>query len=126
MAKRELGIRERRRIYEDTICIVAQNQKMTATASRERVMKNAIEKQNSRCVSILATVLGNHETTVESEEMKMVMIVPDDDNQELMIEKKKFEEIVQQLPNNKELRETLWKAHAKRDKKAIAKLGSLI
>lgn len=127
MIKKELGLRERRRIYEDTICIVAQNQKMAASpAATTRTMKNLMSKQTDKCVSVLATVLGQREMPVETNDEKVIMLVPNDDDKDYIIEKKKFEEIVQQLPNNKELRESLWKAYAKRDKRAKEKLDALI
>jgi hypothetical protein len=130
MVKKELGIRERRKVYEDAICVVAQSQKLGAsspTAMKERSVKNLIEKQNNRCVSILATVLGYRETSVMQDDgTKLTMLVPNDGDESCAIEKKKFEEIVQELPNNKELKEALWKAFVQRDQKSTEKFNSLI
>jgi hypothetical protein len=128
MVKKELGLRERRKIYEDTICVVAQNQKIGASSvSKERAMRNMIEKQTAKCVSILSTVLGYHEKTVEMEDgVKTIMLIPGDEAHDYALEKSKFEDLVQLLPNNKELREALWKTCIKRDKKATAKLHTLI
>lgn len=128
MIKKELTMRERRKIYEDTICIVAQTHKMVAaspTALKERVVKNMIDKQTDRCVAILTTVLGYHEAvTIDDDGVKHTMLMPEDLDSNYSIEKKKFEEIVQKLPENKELREAMWKSFVKRDQKAKEKFDS--
>ena len=130
MVKKELTLRERRKIYEDTIYVVSQTQKIS-TVSRgiqnDRTVQNMIEKQTDRCVSILTTVLGYHETVVVGDDnTKTTMLMPTDDDSAYAIEKKKFEEIVQLLPNNKELKESLWKAFVKRDKKATDKFNTWV
>lgn len=126
MGKTELGLRERRRIYEDAICIVAQTNKIanaSPNAMNVRSVKNMVDKQLDRCTSILTTVLGCREVTVANEnEEKVVMIAPMDDAPDLAIAKSKFEEVVRRLPEDKELKESLWKTYVKRDKKAKAKL----
>ena len=130
MVKKELGLRARRRIYEDTICLVAQTQKMsssTASATRGRAVDNLIEKQTDRCVSILMTVLGYHETvSVSADGIKKIVLLPEDNDEKYAIEKSKFEDVIQKLPTNKELKEALWKAFIKRDKKATEKLDTLV
>lgn len=130
MLKKELGIRERRRIYEDAICIVAQTNKLANSspdAMAVRSVKNMVDKQISRCTSILTTVLGCHEATITNErEEKIVMIVPMDDSAEYSIAKSKFEDVVRRLPEDKELKESMWKAYIKRDKKAKDKFDSKI
>ena len=127
MVKKELGLRERRRIYEDAIAVVAQNQKMAeSAAAKERVVKNMIEKQRTKCTAILATTLGYYETVVEIDGEKVTMLTTIDDNNDYAIEKKKFDELVQKLPGDKELREAIWKACVKRDQKATDKFTQLI
>ena len=130
MVKKELGIRERRKIYEDAICVVSQSQKLgtaNQTTMKDRSVQNLIDKQMNRCTSILATVLGYNETTISHNNgTKSIMMIPADGEENVVIEKKKFEEIVQKLPNDKELKETLWKALTKRDQKATEKLNQLI
>lgn len=126
--KKELGLRERRKIYEDAINVVAQTKKMVDDKSQpSRAMKNLVDKQFDRCSSILATVLGCHERTiVNPDETRNIMLMPEDDDNLYSIEKSKFDEIVQQLPDNKDLRESLWKTFVKRDQKAKAKLDAMI
>ena len=130
MLKKELTVRERRKIYEDTIYVVAQAQKIGAkspVASKERAVQNLIEKQTSRCVTILTTVLGYHESILADENgTKRTMLLPEDNNPEYAIEKSKFEEVVLRLPENKELREALWRSFVKRDKASTEKLNVLV
>lgn len=130
MIKRELGLRERRKIYEDTIYVVAQTQKIGSVSSvvlKERAVKNMVSNQTDRCVSILATVLGYHETVLtEADGTKKTFLLPEDNDMDYAIEKEKFENVVQRLPANKELKEALWKSFVKRDKKAIEKLEILV
>lgn len=130
MVKKELTLRERRKIYEDAVFIVAQTQKIndaTPTAVRERAVQNMVDQQTNHCVSIIITVLGYHEIAVVSDDgLKKTMLLPEDNDELYTIEKGKFEEIVQILPKNKELREALWKTFIKRDKKAKAKFDSFV
>ena len=128
MVKRELTLRERRRIYEDAICIVAQANKMSAdeVMSKERAIRNLIDKQLDRCMSILMTTLNYHEAVEEANGIKRVMLYPEDNDSNYAIEKSKFESLLRQLPDNKELRESLWKSFVKRDKKATATFASVV
>lgn len=128
MVRKELTLRERRRIYEDTICIVAQTNKIGSdtNAIKERSIRNMIDKQLNRCTSILITVLNYHEAVEESDGVRKVMLLPEDNEPKYSIEKSKFEELVRQLPENKDLRESLWSSFVKRDKKASAKFAALV
>jgi hypothetical protein len=110
MTKQALGIRERRKIYEDTINIIAQNQKIGAsTSDKDRAMRTVLAKQNDRCMSILTTILGCQEKTVEDDSgTRNTSIVVPNGKEGYIIDKKQLETLVQQLPKNKELRESLW------------------
>ena len=130
MVKKDLTLRERRKIYEDTIYVIAQTQKIgnaSPTALKERAIRNMIEKQMDRCVSILTTVLGYNETvSVDASGAKKRILVPEDRDSNYTIEKSKFEDVVQRLPENKELREALWKSFVKRDQKATEKFNAMV
>ena len=121
--KKELTVRERRKIYEDAICVIKQTQKMedvSAKAAGSRAMRNLMEKQIDRCASIITTTLGYNEATKRNEDGTVTQIlVPVDGDASYIVDKKKFDEtIIPRLPNDKDLRESLWKALVKRDKKA--------
>lgn len=126
MPKKELSLRERRKIYEDTITVVAQTQKLTETSNGDRVVQNVIKKQYERCSNILATVLGYHESYVDDDGKKCTMLLPDDNDEKYAIEKEQFNELVKTLPQNKLMKECLWKSFVKRDKKSVEKFKELI
>ena len=110
--KNELTIRERRKIYEDSICVIKQTQKMCDTspaAASGRAMRNLMEKQIDKCSSIIFTVLGYHEATKNNDDGTISnILVPSDDDPSYIIDKKRFDKnIVPNLPKDKDLRESL-------------------
>lgn len=124
-----LGMRERRRIYEDAICIVSQVDKMQETypENAKKVMLRMMKKQLTKAMEIIVTTLGYHEnTTRDTEGCPHTIFLPEDDDASYGIEKEKMEKILVQLPKNKELKESLWKSCVKRDKKATDMFRSLV
>jgi hypothetical protein len=130
MIKKDLTLRERRKIYEDAICVVSQTQKIKSSSKallNERFVKNVTDRQFDHCVSIIAATLGYHETPrINEDGTKQIMLLPEDDNAEYGIYKDKFCEIIQDIPSNRALKEALWKTFIKRDKKAKTKLDAFI
>ena len=123
-----IGIRERRRVYEDAIAIIGQAQKMQqkVPANLARVCASTTNQQLARCASIIETSLGYHETMVENKDgTRTAMLYPEDNNADYAITKEKFDLLIQQLPNNKDLKESMWKHMIKREAKATAKFHGL-
>ena len=123
-----IGIRERRKVYEDAIAIVGQAQKMQQKipAALARTCSTTSNHQIARCASIIETSLGYHETVVENADgTRTAMLYPEDNNAAYAISKEKFDAIVHQLPNNKDLKESMWKHRIKREAKATAKFHGL-
>ena len=126
---KELTVRERRKIYEDSICVIKQTQKMndvSPVAASGRAMRNLMEKQIDRCSSIICTVLGYNEATKTNDDGTITKIlVPSDGDASYVIDRERFDsKIVPNLPNDKDLRESLWKALVKRDKRAKERLDA--
>ena len=128
--KNELGIRERRRIFEEAIYIVAQIQRVDSIAkgsTQAKSIQSSSNKQFNSCVSVLSTVLGYHEIAHECQDgTKTQMLVTNDENEEYTVDKKKFEDIVRQMPNSKEVKDAVWKSLVKRDKKYSDRYKALI
>jgi hypothetical protein len=127
--RKELTVRERRKIYEDTICVIKQTQKMgdiSPKAASGRAIRGLIDKQIDRCTSIICTVLGYNEATRSNEDGTITkVLVPTDEDASYVIDRERFDRIiVPNLPNDRDLRESLWKALIKRDKKAKARLDA--
>jgi hypothetical protein len=131
MVKKELTIRERRKIYEDAIYVVAQTQKMSdksQEAAKSRAMRGLIEKQLDRCSSIIYTVLGYHEVAqADDNGVKKAVLMHNTENSAPTIERKRFDgTIIPNLPKDKQLKETLWKALVKGDKAAKERLNAFV
>ena len=126
--ERRVSLSKRRRIYEDAIYIVAQAKQIGSdhVALNERTIRNMLDKQMNRCMSIIISVLNYHEKNESIDGAKRVMLYPEDNDPSYAIEKSKFEALIKQLPENKELREALWNSFVKRDKKAIDKFTKLV
>lgn len=121
MSTKRLGLRERRKIYEDAINVVAQAQKAyeaISGARQEKTIRTFTEKQITKCTSIIAATLGYDETVSENGGVKTHVYVLDDENYNCAIEKEELENIVKRLPGDKQLRESLWKMTVKKDGKS--------
>lgn len=122
--KKGLGIRDRRRIYDDAVSIINQVEKMQAKTKEEemRIMEKLFHKQRTKALEIITVTLGYHEVTSDT----VTMLVPEDGNAEYSINKNSLEKVLRDLPKNKELKESLWKSCIKRDTKSTTRLKMLL
>lgn len=122
--KKGLGIRDRRRIYDDAVSIINQVEKMQSKTKEEemRIMEKLFHKQRAKALEIITVTLGYHEVTSDT----VTMLVPEDGNAEYSINKNSLEKVLRDLPKNKELKESLWKSCIKRDTKSTTRLKMLL
>lgn len=127
MVKKELSVRERRKIFEDTICIVAKTQKLSASGREDRALASLVRGQIDKCTNIIATSLGYRESVIENDDgIKNKVYTSIIGQSEQTISKDLFTALVQRLPKEKALKETMWKAAVKNDKKAIAIFNEMV
>lgn len=126
MVKKELSVRERRKIFEDTICIVAKTQKLSTSGREDRALASLVRGQIDKCTNIIATSLGYRESVIESDGIKNKVYTSIIGQSEQTISKDLFTALVQRLPKEKALKETMWKAAVKNDKKAIAIFNEMV
>jgi hypothetical protein len=123
MSVKCFGIRERRKIYEDAIYLLKQTEKTrsaTMAIQQERAVQNLLKGQLDRCYSILITALGYVEKTrCDNVGNKEIVLLPLDGDQTASIKKNTFEKILSILPQDKQIKDLVWKAMVKRDKHAI-------
>lgn len=123
MAKKEIGLRERRKIYEDAIGIVLRSQKYRH--NNDRFAKNLVDAQIAKCVSIIATTLGYSEEIIEADGKKeTVWMINRDESTKLT--KEQMNSIVAQLPNNRELKNDLWKSAIKGDSESSNRINVFV
>ena len=116
-----LGIRERRRIYDETISIVAQNKKMcdSEIAKKDKSIKSAAKRTHKHSSTVIMLALGYHEEKrVNEKEEEYIILCDESSDENTSIMKEKFDDLILQLPENKELKTLLWKSCVKNDKKA--------
>lgn len=122
--KKALGIRDRRRIYDDAVSIINQVERMQEKTKEEemKVMEKLFNKQRSKALEIITVTLGYHEVTSDN----VTILVPEDGNADYSINKNSLEKVIRDLPKNKELKESLWKSCIKRDTKSTTRLKMLL
>lgn len=127
------GLRERKRIYKNTVDIIAQTITLKeqlptiGSTKRESEKDKAVKKQLAKSMEIIMITLGYHEGaefTEKDEPLKVYL--PEDNNREYGINKEKLEEVLIQLPTNKDFKEALWKSCVKRDAKASELLRTIL
>lgn len=127
MKNKDLTLRERRKIYEDAICIVKQAQKINDASvgtPKERSLQLFIEDQYAHCSSIIASLLGCDASA--SDNSGATQAVRLGCCSTLMLSRQQFDALVQRLPNDKTLKEALWKLCIKNDSKAIDQIKPFV
>ena len=131
MLNKEVGItlRERRRIYDETVSIINQNQKMAEMeiAKKDRSLKSIASRTLKHSSTVLMLALGYHEEyRVDESGEENCMLLNDQQNAETSIKKEDFDTLILKLHESKELKTLLWKCCIKQDKKARKKLNTYL
>ena len=126
--KKELSLKERRKIFEETVGMIQSIQKIeNINVSNDvcnRKIKNLSNKQLSRCHTILAATLCCEEQTIVEGETKSSVVV--NNTTDMIIKREKFNALMNSLPGNKTLKENVWKALVRGNKKAIEAITEII
>lgn len=126
--RKELSLKERRKIFEESVGMIQSIKKIDdinlSNDVCNRKVKNLSNKQLSRCHAILTAALCCEEQSVVEGETKVVVIVNKTTGME--IKRDKFESLMNALPGNKTLKEDVWKALVRGNKKAIESLSEVI
>ena len=123
MAKKEIGLRERRKIYEDAISIISRSQKFRH--NEDRFAKDLIAKQINKSTSIIATTLGYSEEIINIDGQKETVWMIDHD-ESTKLTKDQMSKIATQLPTNKELKNSFWKMAIYSDKSAMSAINTFV
>ena len=126
--KNELSLKERRKIFEETVGMIQSIQKIEdVNMSNDvcnRKIKNLSNKQRSRCHNILLATLCCEEHTIVEGETTVVVIV--NKTTDMVVNRDKFITLMNSLPGNKTLKEDVWKALVRGNKKAIEAVTKII
>jgi hypothetical protein len=96
----------------------------SSALGQNAAIKSAAMAQKTRCLSIISTALGCHESTRVGQNGNIYNVIQSSDKQ-IVIRKEVFVDIVNCLPQNKQLKESLWKAFTKMDPKSIQTIENM-
>lgn len=125
---KELSLKERRKIFEESVGMIQSIQKIDdINLSNEvcnRKVKNLSNKQLSRCHAILAAALCCEEQSIIEGEVNVAVIVNKTTGMEM--KRDRFDALMNNLPGNKTLKENVWKALVRGNKKAVEAITDVI
>jgi hypothetical protein len=127
MTTKGFTIRERRKIYEDAVCLLQQTDRIrdaTKEIKKERALCNLLNNQTDRCASILITSLGYVESIHHDGTHARKVLVPIDGDMRHLIDKDAFVRTIKVIHKDKSIKDLVWKAMAKRDPKSIEILNT--
>lgn len=119
------GLRQRRKIYESAINLVGQTRKIQDAnwLMEQPMLKKMMKAQKEECVEIIQNVLGYTPVVRVDNNVKHTVLVSEGEKFEL--ENDQFLVLIDKLPTDKNVKETLWKASVKGKAAAIEKLNMI-
>lgn len=88
---------------------------------QEREIRNFEESNIQSCSTIIMSALGCTEQSKDMDGVNEVIVISEDD-QDFLIRKSQFRALIERIPKNKEIKNNLWKAFVKKNKKSLTTL----
>lgn len=118
------SLRQRRRVFDEAVgLIVSQSNTKDRRPDifQEREIRNFEESNIQSCSTIIMSALGCTEQSKDMDGVNEVIVISEDD-QDFLIRKSQFRALIERIPKNKEIKNNLWKAFVKKNKKSLTTL----